>query len=313
MDIQKVGQAISYLRKRAGYTQKSLAERIGISDKAVSKWERGLSLPDIAYLGKLAILLDTDMESLLAGENFRHDKGWSGLLVLQENSNGPGADTIIYDKPLVYYLISYFLLAGINRVVVTGSKKACRYIENTLGDGSRLGFHLICCESELPLFRSYNDLSLPDEIFSALDCSEVMVVHGRSLLYGAGLTRIFQRAMANIEHTAVLAVPCSKNTANVDQDNRYKTNFIWDNAAKLTSKYNYTAIPIVFTSCYSLRSNALLPVYAEPLDRGYIHLEINTWDDVADAANMVKILQKDSGLKVCDINEIAFNRGLIES
>lgn len=38
MDVEKVGKAIAYLRKRAGYTQKDLAARIGISDKAVSKW-----------------------------------------------------------------------------------------------------------------------------------------------------------------------------------------------------------------------------------------------------------------------------------
>ena len=50
MDIEKVGKAITYLRKRAGYTQRDLATRIGISDKAVSKWERGISLPDIALL-----------------------------------------------------------------------------------------------------------------------------------------------------------------------------------------------------------------------------------------------------------------------
>ena len=43
MDVEKVGKAIAYLRKRAGYTQKELADRIGISDKAVSKWERGVS------------------------------------------------------------------------------------------------------------------------------------------------------------------------------------------------------------------------------------------------------------------------------
>ena len=42
MDTEKVGKAIAYLRKCRGYTQKDLADRIGISDKAVSKWERGI-------------------------------------------------------------------------------------------------------------------------------------------------------------------------------------------------------------------------------------------------------------------------------
>ena len=73
MDTQKVGQAIAYLRKRVGYTQKELADRIGVSDKAVSKWERGLGLPDIGLIGKIAILLDSDTDSLLAGDLVHHN------------------------------------------------------------------------------------------------------------------------------------------------------------------------------------------------------------------------------------------------
>ena len=73
MDVAKVGKAIAYLRKRAGYTQRDLADRIGISDKAVSKWERGLGLPEIGYLRKLSILLDTDTDSLLTGDVVHHD------------------------------------------------------------------------------------------------------------------------------------------------------------------------------------------------------------------------------------------------
>ena len=67
MDPKRVGNAIAYLRKKVGYTQRELADRIGVSDKAVSKWERGLGLPDTAIIGKIAILLDSDTDSLLAG------------------------------------------------------------------------------------------------------------------------------------------------------------------------------------------------------------------------------------------------------
>ena len=87
MDDNKIGKAISYLRKRAGYTQKDLADRIGISDKAVSKWERGQGLPDVGYLRKLSILLDTDSDSLLSGDVVHHDSSWAGIIVLEENSH----------------------------------------------------------------------------------------------------------------------------------------------------------------------------------------------------------------------------------
>lgn len=43
MDLSSSGKTIAKLRKSAGFTQASLAERLGISDKAVSKWERGVS------------------------------------------------------------------------------------------------------------------------------------------------------------------------------------------------------------------------------------------------------------------------------
>ena len=72
MDIARVGYAIATLRRQAGMTQRELAARLSVSDKAVSKWERGLGLPDIGYLRKLAIRVDTDTDSLLAGGTFQH-------------------------------------------------------------------------------------------------------------------------------------------------------------------------------------------------------------------------------------------------
>lgn len=65
MDLSSSGKTIAKLRKSAGFTQASLAERLGISDKAVSKWERGMSFPDTSLLNRLCILLDTDIESIL--------------------------------------------------------------------------------------------------------------------------------------------------------------------------------------------------------------------------------------------------------
>ena len=51
IDNQKFGRFVAALRKEKGYTQKELAEKLFLSNKAISKWERGLSLPDIALLG----------------------------------------------------------------------------------------------------------------------------------------------------------------------------------------------------------------------------------------------------------------------
>ena len=62
---------LAQLRKEKGMTQKDLAERIFVSDKAVSKWERGLSLPDVALLQPLADLMDVTISELLRGQRIQ--------------------------------------------------------------------------------------------------------------------------------------------------------------------------------------------------------------------------------------------------
>jgi len=68
MDNEKVGQFILELRKSNQMTQKELAEKLNVSDKAVSKWERGLSYPDIALLSPLSDILGVTTTELLNGE-----------------------------------------------------------------------------------------------------------------------------------------------------------------------------------------------------------------------------------------------------
>lgn len=69
MDIDKIGNYIALCRKEKGLTQAYLAENLHITDKAVSKWERGLSLPDISLLEPLSNLLDISVTELLNGES----------------------------------------------------------------------------------------------------------------------------------------------------------------------------------------------------------------------------------------------------
>ena len=68
MDTQKTGTFICILRKQKGLTQSQLAERIGVTDKAVSRWETGKGFPDVSLLQPLAEALGTSVTELLAGE-----------------------------------------------------------------------------------------------------------------------------------------------------------------------------------------------------------------------------------------------------
>jgi transcriptional regulator with XRE-family HTH domain len=67
-NLSNMAQFIATLRKEKGLTQKELAGQLGVTDKAVSKWERGLSYPDISLLSQLSAILGVTTSELLNGE-----------------------------------------------------------------------------------------------------------------------------------------------------------------------------------------------------------------------------------------------------
>ncbi len=315
MDIEKVGKAIAYLRKRAGYTQKDLADRIGVSDKAVSKWERGLGLPEISCLSKLSILLDTDTDSLLAGDVVHHDSTWSGIILLDENMYGIGADTFIYDKPLINYLLSYFLLVGIRDITVICSRHEELYINERLGNGSEYGIKLNVVVGGLK---------------SALNMKQwngnVLMVYGRCLLYGVDQTRFFQKAMLNRDHFTMMVLPkkVSHGVPRVVIDIDKKV--IDSNSnEQLKTQYDFSDIPILFfpgnlladiasekdVSTFVAKYAIQNELYVHMLDRGFVEIEMDDWDSVQDASTFIKIVQDKCGMNVYCIEEVAWRRGLI--
>ena len=68
MNLSKIGQFISRRRMAMGLTQAQLAERLNVTDKAVSKWERGKSLPDVTLFSRVAAELRVSVVELLSGE-----------------------------------------------------------------------------------------------------------------------------------------------------------------------------------------------------------------------------------------------------
>lgn len=74
MDNERIGTFIKDLRKEKGMTQKELADALHITDRAVSKWERGLNAPDIALLEPLSELLEVSVGELIRGERAEQPK-----------------------------------------------------------------------------------------------------------------------------------------------------------------------------------------------------------------------------------------------
>lgn len=104
MNTEKVGEQIAVLRKAKGITQSELGERIGVSFQAVSKWERGETLPDITVLPDLAKILETTVDFILLGsEKVIEYKGKftvtdikKGLNCLKNAGEYLGTENIIY-------------------------------------------------------------------------------------------------------------------------------------------------------------------------------------------------------------------------
>lgn len=69
MDLVKIGKYIAGKRKVLGMTQKQLAEKLNMSDKSVSKWERGICLPDVSVYMELCEILGISINEFLAGED----------------------------------------------------------------------------------------------------------------------------------------------------------------------------------------------------------------------------------------------------
>jgi len=74
VDCSKVGKLILELRTEKGMTQKELANAMNISDRTISKWERGLGCPDVSLLSELSQALSVNIEKILSGDLTPNEK-----------------------------------------------------------------------------------------------------------------------------------------------------------------------------------------------------------------------------------------------
>jgi len=77
MERSHMGDVIRRLRRERGMTQRELAEKLQITDKAVSRWERGVGCPDVSLLAGLSQILGADLTALLSG-NLPQEEGTGG-------------------------------------------------------------------------------------------------------------------------------------------------------------------------------------------------------------------------------------------
>lgn len=111
MDAHKIGGQIARLRKKENMTQLQLAERLFVTEKAVSKWECGNGLPDLDNIGKLAEIFNVSIDELLMAEEKDKREATSDEQILQLwKGNSPLVncyeDIVVYSSHLSNALIN---------------------------------------------------------------------------------------------------------------------------------------------------------------------------------------------------------------
>lgn len=118
MDLVKIGKYIAEKRKNLGLTQKQLAEKIGMSDKSVSKWERGICLPDVSLYFDLCSILGISINEFLAGEDIVHENIEKKS---EENIISVVTDSKRKQKSLKYIICALLILSILTTAVIATS------------------------------------------------------------------------------------------------------------------------------------------------------------------------------------------------
>lgn len=127
MDNRNMGDFILKMRKENKMTQRELAQKLNITDKAVSKWERGLSCPDISLLSKLAEVLGVTVSELLDGEREAagaviQEEKVEHVLQYADETTGRKARSlkILFADGFTIFLLLGILVCGICDLAVSG-------------------------------------------------------------------------------------------------------------------------------------------------------------------------------------------------
>ena len=116
MNQIKIGRFIAECRKTANLTQMQLAEKLGITDKAISKWERGIAMPDTSIMLELCDILGISVNELLSGEriNTENDNRKTEQLLLDMAEELEKKNKTIWSSMWTIMIVSMIaLLAGI--------------------------------------------------------------------------------------------------------------------------------------------------------------------------------------------------------
>lgn len=236
----------------------------------------------------------------------------------------------VYDKPMIYYPLSVLMLAGVREVVLVSTPRDIDLFRKLLGDGSSWGMSI-----------SYTVQPNPGGIAQAILLTHdfikndpCVLILGDNIFYGDGLTSLLARASGREYGASVFAYhvhdPERYGVVEFDSDSRVIS--VEEKPVNPKSNYAVTGLYFYDEKVFDIASNlepsprgeleitdlnqayldaGLLNV--EIMGRGYAWLDTGTHESLLEAGGFVASLQKRQGLQVACPEEIAFNKGWINS
>jgi len=238
----------------------------------------------------------------------------------------------IYDKPMINYPLSVLMLAGITEILIISTPQDLPSFEKLFGDGANLGLKL-----------SYAEQPSPDGLAQAfiigedfIGSDDVCLILGDNIFYGHGLTELLSNAVINTvryKKATIFGyyVNDPKSYGVVEFDDR--GNVLSLEEKPKSPKSNYAVVGLYFypnsvikqakrvrpSARGELEITSLNELYldqkklsVEIMYRGFAWLDTGTHESMLEASNFIHTIEKRQGLKVACLEEIAFDKGLID-
>ena len=235
----------------------------------------------------------------------------------------------VYDKPMIYYPLSTLMLAGIRDILIISTPEDIGKFEGLLGDGSQFGISL-----------SYTEQPSPDGLAQAfilgedfIDGDRCAMILGDNIFYGHGLVKRLKDAVNDKEHATIFGylVEDPERFGVVEFDNDLNVLSIEEKPEKPKSNYAVTGLYFydehVVEMAKQVKPSArgeleitdLNNLYLaegklsiQPLGRGYAWKDTGTMDSLLDAADFIRMVERNQGIVISAPEEIAYNEGWID-
>ncbi|MBH8573381.1 glucose-1-phosphate thymidylyltransferase RfbA [Nostocaceae cyanobacterium CENA369] len=236
----------------------------------------------------------------------------------------------VYDKPMIYYPLSVLMLAGIREILIISTPSDLPLFERLLKDGSQWGLKFSYIEQPQPEGLAQAFILGKDFIANEPVC----LILGDNIFYGHGLTEVLERAATLIEGGLIFGyqVKNPHRYGVIEFDTNGRVISIEEKPSIPKSKYVVPGIYFYDSQVVEIASS-LKPstrkeleitdlnlaylnrgqLRVELLGRGYAWLDTGTHESLHQASNFIQTLEERQGLKIACIEEIAYNKGYIQS